>query len=251
MFALRTAALASLASGVVSLTGNALRAEILQPRATDIAARFENATLVLGPTRRIAYGAQNGTVSLLESRDGTLVEATRRYLWSPVVQMIGIDLDANGQDEIVGYTQDGRLFVLRGNDLGDIWNTPERRYRQIRAVCAGDVDQNNVPEIVFIADDRLRIYQGMRDALVWESTELYKDTEIAIGDVDGDQRAEIVLNVSGKILDGGFRELEWTYDTGFGTDIELFDIDADGKLEVISLGAVCLLRIFVVDERRI
>lgn len=233
------------------LPSTAARAEILHPRATDIAARFENATLVLGPTRRVAYGAQNGTVSLLESRDGTLVEATRRYLWSPVVQMFGVDLDANGQDEIVGYTQDGRLFVLRGTDLGDIWNTPERRFRAIRAVAVGDVDQNGVPEIVFIADDRLRIYQGMRDALIWESTGPFTDNEIAIGDVDGDGRAEIVLNLSGVVLDGGFRELEWTYDTGFGTDMELFDIDADGILEIISLGADGLLRIFDVDERRI
>jgi hypothetical protein len=240
-----------LVAAISVITASPVTASILEPRATDLAANFENATLVLGPTRRLAYGSQNGTLLLLESRDGTLVEVTKRYLWSPVLEMVAVDLDANGQDEIVGATQNGRLFVLRGTDLGDIWNTPENRFRSIRAVTAGDVDQTGQTEIVFIADEKLRIYQGMRDVLVWESTDTYTDNEIAIGDVDGDGRPEIVLNTSGKVLDAAFREVEWTYDPGFGTEMELFDIDADGRLEIIAVGADGLLRVFDVDERRV
>jgi hypothetical protein len=228
-----------------------VQAGILQPRAPDLAAKFEHSTLVLGPTRRLAYGSQNGTINLLESRDGTLIEVTQRYLWSPVLEMIAVDLDANGQDEIVGYTQNGRLFVLRGTDLGDVWNTPENRFRSIRAVTAGDTDQNGQPEIIFIADDRLRIYQGLRDVLVWESTEIFQDNDIAIGDVDGDGRAEMVFNLSGRVMDAAFREVEWSYDPGFGSEIDLYDIDADGKLEVIGAGSDGLLRVFDVDERRV
>ena len=242
-----------LAAALLALTLAAAdaRAGILQPRAPDLAAKFENATLVLGPTRRLAYGSQNGTINLLESRDGTLIEVTQRYLWSPVLEMMAVDLDANGQDEIVGCTQNGRLFVLRGTDLGDVWNTPENRFRAIRAVTAGDTDQNGQPEIIFIADDRLRIYQGMRDVLVWESTDVFQDNDIGIGDVDGDGRAEMVFNLSGKVMDAAFREIEWTYDPGFGNEIDLYDIDADGRLEVIGIGTDGLLRVFDVDERRV
>jgi len=45
--------------------------------------------------------------------------------------------------------------------------------------------------------------------------------------------------------------VEWQYDAGFGSEIELFDIDGDGKLEILGFGSDQLLRIFDVDERRL
>lgn len=223
----------------------------LQSRAPDLAAKFESFTLVLGPTRRLAYGTHNGTVLLKQTQNGVLVETQKRYLWSPVIEMMAADLDGDGQDEIVGFTQNARLFVLRGTDLQDVWNTPERRYTSIKAVTVGDVDGDGRKDIVVVADDALRIYAGMQDVVVWQSTEKYEDTEICIGDVDGDGKAEIVLNLSGKVLDGAFREVEWRYDSGFGAEMDLFDIDGDGKLEILGLGSDGLLRIFDVDERRV
>jgi hypothetical protein len=225
-------------------------AGITQPRITDLAAKCEAGTLVLGPTRRVAFGTYNGTILLYESRNGTLVKVMQRYLWSPVVEMIAVDLDHDGQDEIVGHTQNARLFVVRAVDLGDIWNTPEQRYRSIRTVAAGDVDADGQIEIVLIADDRLRIYNGLRDVIEWESQNTYTDTELAIGDVDGDGAQEMVFN-RGRVLDAVFREVEWTYEPGFGNEIDLFDIDSDGMLEIIGVGSDGLIRVFDVDERRI
>lgn len=235
--------LAALADGAAAGT--------LQPRAPDLAAKFESFTLVLGPTRRLAYGTHNGTVILKQTQNGSLVEVQKRYLWSPVIEMVAADLDGDGQDEIVGFTQNARLFVLRGTDLQDVWNTPERRYTTIKALTVGDVDADGRKEILVVADDALRIYSGLQDIVTWQSTEKYDDTEICVGDVDGDGKAEIVLNTSGKVLDAAFREVEWRYDTGFGSEIELFDIDGDGKLEILGLSADGLLRIFDVDERRV
>lgn len=241
-----------LAPAVLGAAAEPVTASILQPRATDFAAKYESFTLVLGQTRRLAYGSQNGTLLLFESRDGRLVEVTKRYFWSPVLEMFAVDLDHDGEDEIVGYTQNARLFVLHGRDLSDVWNTPERRFNSIRTVTAGDVDEDGATEIVFIADDRLRIYSGMQDVAEWESTEsTYQDTEIAIGNVDNDPRAEIVLNLSGQVLDAQFRQVEWTYPQGFGTEMDLYDIDSDGRLEIIGIGNDGLLRVFDVDERRV
>src|SRR5262245_14395176 len=225
-------------------------AGITQPRITDLAAKCEAGTLVLGPTRRVAFGTYNGTILLYESRNGQLVKVMQRYLWSPVLEMFAVDLDHDGQDEIVGHTMNARLFVLRALDLGDIWNTPEQRYRSIRTVAEGDVDADGQVEIVVIADDRLRIYNGLRDIIEWESQNTYTDTELAIGDVDGDGALEMVFN-HGRVLDAVFREVEWTYEPGFGAEIDLFDIDSDGMLEIIGVGSDGLIRVFDVDERRI
>lgn len=236
-------ALAALAGGAVAGT--------LQPRAPDLAAKFESCALVLGPVRRLAYGTHNGTLLLKQTQNGVLVESQKRYLWSPVIELVAADLDGDGQDELIGFTQNARLFVLRGTDLQDIWNTTERRYTTIRALTAGDVDGDGRKEILVIADDALRIYSGLQDVVIWQSTEKYTDTEICLGDVDGDGKAEIVLNLSGKVLDAAFRELKWEYQGGFGSEIELFDIDSDGKLEILGLGPDQLLRVFDVDERRV
>jgi hypothetical protein len=237
-------ALCSIAAAAPAAAG------ITQPRITDLAAKSEAGTLVLGPTRRVAFGTYNGTILLYESRNGQLVKVMQRYLWSPVLEMIAVDLDHDGQDEIVGHTMNARLFVLRAVDLGDVWNTPEQRYRSIRTVAAGDVDADGQVEIVLIADDRLRIYNGLRDVIEWESQNNYTDTELAIGDVDGDGAQEMVFN-RGRVLDAVFREVEWTYEPGFGSEIDLFDIDSDGMLEIIGVGADGLIRVFDVDERRI
>jgi hypothetical protein len=226
-------------------------ASILHPRATDLAAEFKPFTLVLGPVRRLAYATHNGTLMLVESRDGKFVEIQKRYiLESPVVRMLAADLNGDGQDEIVCYTQSARLFVLRGTDLQDIWVSPPGRFKNINALTVGDVDADGQPEIVLVADGLLRIYSAMQDVLEWQNTDPYNDTEIAIGDVDGDGKLEIVLN-SGKVLDAVFREIEWTYTPGFGTQMELYDIDGDGKPEILGVGSDGLLRIFDVDEHRL
>jgi hypothetical protein len=110
----------ALALVLLTLGADAPRADLLHPRATDLAAKYWGATIVMGPTRRMVYAYWTGTLHLLESRDGGLVEVRTRDLWSPVVRMQAVDLDQDGQEEVVGYTKDARLFVLRGTDLTDL-----------------------------------------------------------------------------------------------------------------------------------
>lgn len=243
-FRIRVATLL-LATSVVSLP-----AENLKPRATDLAAKYEPFTLVQGPQRRLVYGSYRGTLHLIESNQGRLVTALTRDLWSPVLQMLAADLDGNGQDEIVGFTQDSRLFILRGTDLTDIWATPDGRYRSISTLTVGDVDEDGEPEIVLIADGLLRIMTALRDVEEWKSSDSYSASEMALGDVDGDGRDEIVLN-SGLVLGAVFRDVKWTYEPGFGDTMDLFDIDSDGVLEIIGVAGDGLVRVFDVDERRL
>lgn len=241
--------LASFAVGLGLVVAPA-RADLMHPRAPDFAAKYDAFTLVLGPTRRLVYGTYRGTLHLLETRDGKLVESATRELWSPVSEMLGVDLDGDGQDEIIGYTKNARIFVLRGNDLQDIWNTLEGRFKRIECLTAADVDEDGQIELVLVADQRLRIHSGLRDTEEWVSVRPFTDNDIAIGDVDGDGKDDIVL-ISGLVLDPQFREVKWNYEPGFGVEMDLFDIDQDGKLEVIGVGADGLVRVFDVDERRV
>jgi hypothetical protein len=241
---------ATLALGLVALAG-AAGADMLQPRATDLAAKYEPFTLILGPTRRIVYGSYRGTLHLLESRGGQLVERQTRDLWSPVVAMVAADLNGDGQDEVVGYTQNSRLFVLAGTDLQDIWNTQEGRFNSITALTVGHVDDDGQLEIVLVADGLLRIFSGLQDLEEWKSSDTFEETDIEIGDVDRDGQNEIVLS-SGLVLGAVFRDIEWRYDRGrFGNELDLFDIDGDGIVELVARGPDGLIRVFDLDQRQL
>jgi hypothetical protein len=244
----RIACMLALLLGCADLAG----ADVLQPRATDLAAKYQGATVVLGPVRRFVYVYYTGTMHLLESRDSKLVEVRTRDMWSAVLRVVAVDLNGDGQDEIVGYTKDARLFVLRGTDLSDAWNTPLGRWQMISALAVGDVDLDGKKEILVIADRLLRVFSSERDQEQWKSTQYFDDSDMELGDVDGDGRDELVMS-GGNIYDAYYRNLEWGSNVagGFGIDIDLFDIDGDGKLEVIGRGADGLLRIWDVDERRL
>ena len=230
--------------------GVTARAGILEPRAPDLIARYEPFTLINGTQLRMVYGSHRGTLHLLENRSGSLVTVQSRDLWSPVLELLAVDLDGDEQDEVVGFTQNGRLFVLRGNDLQDVWNTIEDRFADITSITVADVDADGEQEIVLIADGLLRVFSAMSDIEEWKSSDEYSATRILVGDVDGDGQDEIVLN-TGHVLGAQFRDEEWTYDPGFGTRMDLFDIDSDGILEIVSIGGDGLVRVFDVDQRQL
>ena len=69
-----------------------------------------------------------------------------------------------------------------------------------------------------------------------------------VGDVDGDDEAEIILN-TGFVLDGFTRTLEWESVEEFGNVMELADIDGDRKLELIG-GNAKATKIWDIDMRR-
>jgi len=222
----------------------------IETRATDLAAKYEPFTLVQGPQRRLLFGSHRGTLTLLESQGGQLRTAASRELWSSVLEVVAADLDGNGQDEVVGATQDSRLFVLHGTDLSDIWSTPPGRFQSLVALTVADVDNDNETEIVYIADGVLRVSSALKDVEEWKSSDPQSATDIAVGDVDGDGQLEIVLN-TGLVLGALFHDVKWEYEPGFGVEMDLFDIDADGILEVISLGGDGLIRVFDIDQRQI
>ena len=204
---------ALLALCLAAMTWGDAGAGILHPRAPDFAAKYQPFTYILSPSsRRLVYGSYRGTLHLLENRQGNLVEKLARDLWSPVLEIVAADLDGDKQEEVVGFTQDSRLFVLKGTDLQDIWNTQLGRFQSITALTVADVDGDEQPEILMIADGLLRIFSGMRDTEEWKGSEPYTDSDLAVGDVDGDGKLEIVgLGPDGldRVFDVDERRVKW------------------------------------------
>ncbi len=94
------------------------------------------------------------------------------------------------------------------------------------------MDEDPASEIVLLADRRIVYIDGVTFNKEFTSISNYEATQMRCGDVDGDQRVEVVLN-SGQVVDSVSGELEWE-DEPFFEKIELLDIDGDGMPEILT-----------------
>ena len=94
---------------------------------------------------------------------------------------------------------------------------------------------------------KLHYVDGRTFSRDWTSINEYEATRMVCGDVDGDERNEIVLN-TGQVIDSASGEVEWE-DQVFGNRVELLDIDGDGILEVLTESDGLPLRVWDVDYR--
>ena len=147
-------------------------------------------------------------------------------------------------------TRRGDLFVIDLGTLEDIWRTPEGFFQAVNSFSVADVDGDAKPEIVLLADDRLVIFSGDEETEEFRSAEEYLAQQILVADVDGDGQDEIVLN-TGLVLDAKFRQMEWEHPGGFGPQMDIFDIDGDGNLEIVGLTPAGDIQIVEADERRV
>ena len=215
-----------------------------------LASRYDSFAMVPNdPRGRVVYGTSRGRLHVLEHR-----RHRYREIWisSSLVTRISevqvADLRADGKYAILAYNARGYLYVFDLNDYALIWQTPETQFRSIEAMAIGQTDRDPQQEILFLSEGVLYIYDGQDFVEEWRSDVIYDAADIAIGDVDGDGNAEIVLS-SGHVLDAWSHVLEWEAPDPFGDHVELADIDGDGKLELIaSSGGTAV--IYEVDERR-
>jgi hypothetical protein len=119
------------------------------------------------------------------------------------------------------------------------------------AMTLHNVDDDEQVELLFVADGRLHIYDGLDQFEEWRSDQdNITATEILVGDVDGDGAEEIVLN-DGFVFDARYRDLEWQSPEPFGERMGLLDIDDDTIPEVIGEFQGRFLRVFDIDLRRL
>ncbi len=200
---------------------------------------------------RFALGDIHGFVHVYEGRDGAYAEVwISEYLESSVSGLVLADADLDGLREILVYTEGGRIHLLDLGDYHSLWSNPATDYEQISALAVHDVDDDEQPELLFVADGRLVIYDGRDRFEEWRSDQdNLTSTDLLVGDVDGDGADEIVLN-DGFVFDARYRDLEWQSPESFGERIGLLDVDDDEIPEVVGEFGGRFLRIFDIDLRR-
>ena len=206
---------------------------------------------VEGQPARAVMGDINGFIRVYEEREGGYEEVwVSQYFEGGIGAVHVVDIDDDGLQEIVFYTDRGRFHFLDASDYQLIWSIPPNEYERITAFAVHNIDEDPQPELIFCGDGRLIVYKGRDQYESWRSEQAdFTSTQILVGDVDGDDSDEIVLN-EGVVFDSQFFDLEWQSPEPFGERMGLLDIDNDEIPELIGEFRRHFLRVFDIDQRR-
>jgi hypothetical protein len=157
------------------------------------------------------------------------------------------DRDGDGLQEIyvaeAGWDRKGDsqqpgqipVHVLRSDTLEQIDEFDIPGGANVTDIAVGDVDGDSNLEIVTAQSTATRVYNATALALEWEAIDK-GGTRLGLGDVDGDLDVEIVVNgTMAHILNARLQTEEFAYAGGFGQDMAVGDVDADGITEIAGL----------------
>ncbi len=145
------------------------------------------------------------------------------------------NLDNDNDLEIYVITADGYVEVYSGDsmEIVDVFATGSTdAVQSLIADCDDDGDE----ELLIVSSNYqvkyLHIYDAATMTLEYQS-DLYGGYDVAAGDVDGDGETEIILP-DGTLLNGSSHAVEWQYVGGFGTWVELGDVNQDNVPDIIG-----------------
>jgi hypothetical protein len=179
------------------------------------------------------YGDTKGIVHHMIGDGKKLREKWRSFpLEGSVKEVFVEDLDRSGDFEIVAYTTGARIYVWDTEKYELLWESVEEKFEALQAMAIADVDRDPALELVVVAQNKIRYYDGVEFFREKEGRDFIDPSVILVADVDGDSESEIISN-DGYVLDTNTLNIEWATD-GFGYPISLFDRDSDGVLEIVG-----------------
>ena len=181
-----------------------------------------------------ALGERFGTVIVvkLDARGRERVWKSNQLSGVPD-EVLTADMDGNGlEDTILCRTSTGKIYAWSMDGYDQVWESLSSEYQQVACFTVFNMDDDEATELVMVADGRVVYVDGANWTRQFTSINEYQATQVRCGDVDGDNRPEVVLN-SGQVLDAGTGDVEGE-DEPFFARIELLDIDGDGIPEVLT-----------------
>lgn len=173
---------------------------------------------------------------------------TSRQLDGAPEEVLVVDLAGDGLDDHIVCRTRRRLYVFKLDDFFNSFESQPNDYADIQAFGVANVDNDPQAEIVLIAANKLHYVDGLSFTLQFTSLNDYEATRMRLGDVTGNNVADIVLN-TGQVIDAGTGEVIWE-DEVFGTRLELLDIDGDGVLEVLTESDGLPFKVWDVDFKQ-
>lgn len=181
-----------------------------------------------------ALGERFGTVIVIKhtSRGAERIWKSIQLSGIPEEVMVA-DLDGDSLDDaLICRTNAGKVYVWSLENYTLLWESLPSEYRSISCFTTANMDEDQANEIVLLADNKIIYIDGGTFNKDWTSLNDFSATIVRCGDVDGDDRVEIVLN-SGQVIDSVTGSIEWE-EEAFFKFLELLDIDGDGMPEVLT-----------------
>lgn len=196
------------------------------------------------PPNRIAFTAKNGAFGVLptDGTNSTTKNANAAFSKSPVI----VDLNKDGELDVVAVTGNGEVFAIsQGGDL--LPGFPRATGLSIASQLAvGDVDDDRLMEIVFVAENRLYVLNQIGNTENHFPVKL-SDSELnerslsspILVDLDSDDVPEIVIGSgSGEVVAfHGTGEAVSGFPLSAGAAVNstpfIHDLDDNGNLDMV------------------
>lgn len=183
---------------------------------------------------KFLYADYQTHVHVYRIEDGQLeLDWETTNLGSRVTSLLVSDLYADGRKKLAVSTAGGRIVFYEMDDYSQAWENLQDPFDRVQYMVAYNLDDDPQQELVFIADNRLHIYDSLNKNFEWQSQSEFEAGQIVIGNVDDDEQPEIILN-TGVIIDSRFYNIEFQADNAFGDRISLLDINGDGVPEIFG-----------------